>query len=58
MDPPEKIDAIGLLTRRDVDALGSSLKKVFLVDRKFMFLELLQALDDAEVRDFEMQPSV
>ena len=55
MDPDHEIVAIGLLTRRDVDALGSTLKKVFLVDRKLMFLELLQALDQAEVRTLESQ---
>lgn len=55
MERPDEIVAIGLLTQRDVDALGSTLKKVFLVDRKLMFLELLQALDEAEIRALESQ---
>lgn len=55
MDLQNEIVAIGLLTQRDVDGLGSALKKVFLVDRKLMFFELLQALDEAEIRARESE---
>ena len=48
MNPQDEIVAIALLTRRDVDALGSALKTVFLVDQKPVFLELLHALDEAK----------
>ena len=55
MDAPDQIVAIGLLTQRDVDALGSMLKKVFPVDRKLVFLELMRALDEPETHTLERQ---
>lgn len=48
MDPQDEIVAIALLTRQDVEALGSTLKNVFPIDRKLVFLELLHALDQVE----------
>ena len=49
MDHPEEIVAVALLTRGDIEALGSALKKVFPVDSNLLFLELLHALDVAKI---------
>ena len=55
MDSQEKIVAIGLLTQSDVDALGSTLKMVFPVDRKLMIIELIEALDSAQDRALNVE---
>ena len=46
MDDGDRIVAIGLLSQRNIDALGGSLRTVFPVDQKLVFLDLLLALDD------------
>lgn len=50
MDTQEKFVAVGLLTQRAVDALGSSLRRVFIIDEVPRFTELLKTLDEAEDR--------
>ena len=47
----ERIVAVGLLTQRDLDVLGSSFKRMFPVDETPCFGELLVAIDDAD-REF------
>ena len=54
----EKIVAIGLLTQSDVDALGSTLKMVFPVDQKLMFIELIEALDSAQDRALNVESAL
>lgn len=44
----EKIIAVGLLTQRDVDALGSTFDRLWPVDNSPCFPQLLQAIDDAD----------
>jgi hypothetical protein len=47
---PDKIMAVGLLTRRDLDVLGTGLQRLFPVDEAHPFTDLLQALDAVEER--------
>ena len=58
MDSQEKIVAIGLLRQSDVDALGSTLKMVFPVDQKLMFIELIEALDSAQDRALNVESAL
>jgi hypothetical protein len=44
----EPIVAVGLLTRTNVNQLGSSLKKVFPIDETPCFQDLLRAIDEAD----------
>jgi hypothetical protein len=44
----EPIVAVALLSQKQVNWLGSSLKKVYRIDETPCFSELLQAIDDAE----------
>ena len=44
----ERIVAIGLLTQRNLDRLGGSLQKVWLVDETPCFGALLHAIDEAD----------
>ena len=44
----ERIVAIGLLTQRDLDALGSGFQRVWPVDETPCFSQLLQAIDEAD----------
>jgi len=44
----DRVLAIGLLTRRDLDLLGPTFTRVWPVDEAPAFADLIQAIDDAE----------
>lgn len=44
----ERIIAVGLLTRRDVEVLGQGFSRLWPVDETPCFTELLQAIDEAD----------
>ena len=44
----ERIVAVGLLTRRDLDLLGPTFDRVWPVEDAPSFNELLRAIDDAD----------
>ncbi|HEV2080520.1 MAG TPA: hypothetical protein VGR19_11580 [Allosphingosinicella sp.] len=44
----ERIVAIGLLTQRDLEMLGSGFQRVWPVDETPCFSQLLQAIDEAD----------
>lgn len=44
----EPIIAVGLLTRHDLDLLGSGFRRAFMVDDAPCFEDLLRAIDAAE----------
>ena len=44
----ERIVAVGLLTQRELTALGPTFKRVWPVDQAPEFAELLRAIDDAD----------
>lgn len=46
--PDERIVAIGLLTRGDVQRLGETFTRLWPVDQATDFSELLRAIDEAE----------
>jgi hypothetical protein len=46
----ERIVAVGLLTTRDLDRLGSGFKRCFPVSDDRKFDDLLRAIDEAEAR--------
>jgi len=46
--PREKIVAVGLLTQRDLDALGQSFDRMWPVDETPCFEGLLRAIDEAD----------
>lgn len=48
MEERERIVAIGLLTQRDLDMLGSGFRRAFRVDETPCFDELLAAIDAAD----------
>lgn len=43
--PPDRIVAVGLLTQRDVDLLGTGFRRLFPVDSAGDFDDLLRQLD-------------
>jgi hypothetical protein len=43
-----RIVAVGLLTQRDLDALGSGFARAFSIDDTPCFEELLRAIDEAD----------
>jgi hypothetical protein len=45
---PERIVAVGLLTRRDLDALGPTFDRIWPVEEAPNFADLLRAIDDAD----------
>ncbi len=45
---PDQIVAVGLLTQRDLDVLGSGFRRSFPVSEDTAFDDLLQALDSIE----------
>jgi hypothetical protein len=47
---PERIVAVGLLTRRDLDLLGPTFDRVWPVEDAPHCKELLQAIDEADRR--------
>ena len=48
--PQERIVAVGLLTRRDLNLLGPTFDRVWPVEEAPSFSELLRAIDDADRR--------
>ena len=46
--PEEKIVAVGLLTQRDLEVLGSNFQRLFPIDETHQFDDLVQALDAIE----------
>ena len=48
MADQNRIVAIGLLTQRDLDALGSGFKRAYPIDEAPCFGELLAAIDEAD----------
>ena len=44
----ERIIGVGLLTQQNVDQMGSTLERVWLVDDVPCFFGLLQAIDEAD----------
>jgi len=47
---PERIIAVGLLTKRDLEVLGPTFDRVWPVEEAPHFNELLRAIDDADVK--------
>jgi hypothetical protein len=47
---PERIVAVGLLTRRDLSLLGPTFNRIWSVEEAPHFHELLRAIDDADRR--------
>jgi hypothetical protein len=45
---PERIVAVGLLTQRDVQALGPTFDRIWPVEEAPSFSELLRAIDEAD----------
>jgi hypothetical protein len=50
---PDRIVAVGLLTRRDLKILGPAFDRIWPVEDAPSFAELLRAIDDAD-RKLEM----
>lgn len=48
--PQERIVAVGLLTRRDLNILGPTFDRVWPVEEAPSFSELLRAIDEADRR--------
>jgi hypothetical protein len=48
MLPQERIVAVGLLTRRDLNVLGPTFDRAWPVEEAPSFSELLRAIDDAD----------
>lgn len=46
--PQERIVAVGLLTRRDLNVLGPTFDRVWPVEEAPSFSELLRAIDEAD----------
>lgn len=46
--PPERIVAIGLLTRHDLKVLGPTFDRIWPVEEAPHFNELLRAIDEAD----------
>jgi hypothetical protein len=60
MPMQERIVAVGLLTRRDLDVLGPTFGRIWTVEEAPHFNELLRAIDDADrklERKSEQRPS-
>ena len=51
----DRVLAIGLLTRRDLDLLGPTFDRLWPVDEAPAFTELIKAIDDAD-RALEARP--
>ena len=47
---PERISAVGLLTKRDLEVLGPTFDRVWPVEEAPHFNELLRAIDEADRR--------
>jgi hypothetical protein len=48
MTMAERIAAVGLLTRRDLGALGPTFERIWPIEEAPHFSELLRAIDDAD----------
>lgn len=48
----QRIIAVGLLTARDLEVLGQGFTRIFPVDEKPCFTQLLRAIDEAD-REFQ-----
>ncbi len=46
----ERIVAVGLLTRRDLDVLGPTFDRVWPVEETADFSQLVRAIDEAELK--------
>lgn len=46
--PEDRIVAVGLLTQREVELLGHGFSRLWPVDETPCFVDLLQAIDDAD----------
>lgn len=55
--PKERIVAIGLLTQREVELLGSGFQRLWPVDKTPCFTDLLQAIDEAD-RELQKDPKL
>lgn len=55
MEEAERIVAIGLLTERDLDVLGTGFRRAFRVDDTPCFEDLLAAIDSAEAQAEELR---
>lgn len=53
---PERIVAVGLLTRRDLEVLGPTFDRIWTVEEAPHFNELLRAIDEAD-RKLHQEPS-
>jgi hypothetical protein len=51
--PQDRIVAVGLLTRRDLNLLGPTFDRVWPVEEAPSFSELLRAIDEADRRLIE-----
>ena len=51
----DRIVAVGLLTRRDLEALGPTFDRIWPVEEAPHFTELLRAIDEAD-RELEQDP--
>jgi hypothetical protein len=49
MEPSSRIVAVGLLSHRDLEALGAGFKRAYPIDDIPRFDDLLKAIDAAEV---------
>jgi hypothetical protein len=56
---PDRIVAVGLLTRRDLDVLGPTFDRIWPVEEAPHFNELLRAIDEADLKlkDSKKRPS-
>jgi hypothetical protein len=56
---PDRIVAVGLLTRRDLDVLGPTFDRIWPVEAAPHFNELLRAIDEADLKlkDSKKRPS-
>lgn len=52
----DPVIAVGLLTARDLRALGAGFDRVFPLDRDDMFADLLAAIDEADARSHNTDP--
>jgi len=48
VDRPQRIVAVGLLTERDLSVLGEGFRRIYRLDEKHDFAELLAQIDAAE----------
>lgn len=54
----ERIVAVGLLTRRDLNVLGPAFDRIWPVEEAPSFSELLRAIDDADRQLVQHKPGL